>query len=417
MPGSGRASRKEAAMLRTADDVAEVMGNMKGVAMKLGQILSLMGGSVPDGFADRLSTLQSQAPPMSIALVRQVFREEFNRAPEDLFRTFESRPFAAASIGQVHRATLRDGAEVAVKVQYPGVGDAIRHDLANLGTIFGLVGLAAPGLDPGPLVSDLRDGIMRELDYTAELRSQQRFGVIYDGHPFIRIPGVYPELSSGRILVQDFIAGKPFAAARDLAQEARDHVAEIIFRFTFGSMHRHGLFQADPHAGNYLLLDDGTVAFLDFGCVAEFSGDLRTKLNRMIAGVVTGDIETWRRGMVEVGYVPSDLAVSDDDLWEHMRLYYEFILEDGVAFTPEMAAAMVRQNVQLTGDAGKLNRRLNIPEGVVFTQRINFGFAGLMASIHARGPWHSIIREYVLDAPPCSALGRSSAEHNPTAWV
>jgi len=390
---------------------------MKGVAMKLGQILSLMGGTVPDGFADRLATLQSQAPPMSVALVRRVFEEERGTVPEAIFRTFEVRPFAAASIGQVHRATLDDGTEVAVKVQYPGVDDAIRHDLANLGAIFGLVGLAAPGLDPGPLVADLREGIERELDYAAELRSQQRFAAIYHGHPFIRVPRVYPDLSSGRILVQEFIAGKPFAAARHLPQSERDRIAEIIFRFTFGTMHRHGLFQADPHAGNYLLLDDGTVAFLDFGCVSEFSADLRAKLNTMIAGVVSGDIAAWRRGMVEVGYVPAGLAISDEELWEHMRLYYEFILEDGVAFTPEMAAAMVRRNVQLTGDAGRLNRQLNIPRGVVFTQRINFGFAGLMATIQARGPWHSIIREYVLNAPPCTDLGRASAAHSPAGWV
>ena len=156
-------------MLRTAEDVAQVMGNMKGVTMKVGQIMSLMGGAVPEGFAERLSTLQSAAPPMAPELVRQVFVEDFGRPPEKVFRRFEEQPFAAASIGQVHRAQLDDGTKVAVKVQYPGVAEAIGADLANLNTIFGIAGLAARGFDPGPMVEDLRRGIAGELDYRLEV--------------------------------------------------------------------------------------------------------------------------------------------------------------------------------------------------------------------------------------------------------
>src|SRR5690606_15862126 len=233
LPGRNREQRKQEAMLRTAEDVARVMGNMKGVTMKVGQILSLMGGAVPDGFADRLATLQSAAPPMAPELVRQVFEEDFGRPPERIFRRFQERPFAAASIGQVHRAELRDGTPVAIKVQYPGVAQAIGADLANLDLIFGLTGLAAQGFQPGPMVEDLRRGIAAELDYWQEAASQQRFGALFEGHPFIRIPRVFPELSSGRVLVQEFIQGKPFAAAREMPEAQRNRYAEIIFRFTF----------------------------------------------------------------------------------------------------------------------------------------------------------------------------------------
>jgi predicted unusual protein kinase regulating ubiquinone biosynthesis (AarF/ABC1/UbiB family) len=417
VPGKGRQQRQEQAMLRTADDVARLMGNMKGVTMKFGQILSLMGGAVPEGFAERMSTLQSAAPPMAPELVQQVFLEDFGRPPEKLFRRFEARPFAAASIGQVHRAELADRRQVAVKVQYPGVRDAIAADLANLGAIFGLAGLAARGFDPTPVVEDLRAGIANELDYRIEAANQQRFVRIFEGHPFIRIPRVMPELSSDRVLVQEFIKGRPFAAARDMSQEQRNRIAEIILRFTFGSMHRYGLFQADPHAGNYLLLDDGGVAFLDFGCIAEFDHDLMERINELIAGVITGDLERWRRGMEAVGYVPAGTDLSTDELWQQMRIYYSFILEDGVTFTPELAASMVRQNLSLTGEAGRVNRQLTIPKGVVFTQRITFGFTGLMASIRATGPWRSITEEYVLGRAPSTPLGLESARFAPEGWV
>lgn len=417
LPGRNRTQRREQAMLRTAEDVAQVMGNMKGVTMKVGQILSLMSGAVPEGFADRMSTLQSAAPPMAPELVRQVFEQDFGRPPEKLFRRFEERPFAAASIGQVHRARLDDGTPVAVKVQYPGVAEAIGADLANLNTIFAFAGLAARGFDPGPMVEDLRRGISGELDYRLEATNQRRFFEVFDGHPFIRIPRVYPELGSGRVLVQEFIEGRPFAAARGMPDDLRNRYAEAIFRFTFGCIHRHGLFQADPHAGNYLLLDDGKVAFLDFGCISEFEPALQANINELIAGVLTGDLPRWRRALEAVGYVPDGVTLTNEELWEQMRIYYSFILEDNVPFTSDVAAAMIRQNLQLTGEAGRINRQLNIPQGVVFTQRITFGFTGLMASIRAVGPWRSITEEYVLGREPCTELGRLSALHSPGRWV
>jgi predicted unusual protein kinase regulating ubiquinone biosynthesis (AarF/ABC1/UbiB family) len=412
-----RKAARERVMLRTADDVARAMGDMKGVAMKVGQILSLMNGAVPEGVADRMATLQSNAPPMSPALVTQVFRDELGARPRDIFRRFEMEPFAAASIGQVHRAVLPDSTEVAVKVQYPGVREAIEHDLANVGLMFGLAGMVAKGLDTGPIIRDLQEGIGNELDYRREAASQQRFGELFAGHPFIVVPRVFPDISTGRVLVQEFVHGKPFASARALPQAERDRVAEVIFRFTFGCMHRFGLFQGDPHAGNYLLLPGGRVAFLDYGCVVEFSEERRQQLNAMIGGIVTGDLEAWRSGMVDVGYVPADLPLTTAELWDHMRIYYSFILEDGVRFTPELAGALVRHNLALNGDAGRVNRQLNIPGGMVFTQRINFGFTGLMAALQAAGPWKGITEEYVLGRDPVTPLGEASRRAMGSDWV
>jgi hypothetical protein len=159
------------------------------------------------------------------------------------------------------------------------------------------------------------------------------------------------------------------------------------------------------------------VAFLDFGCISEFTKPLLAGINKLIAGVLTGDHELWRRGMEAVGYVQEGSQLDTEEMWEQMRVYYTFVLEDNVTFTPEMSAAMIRQNLQLTGEAGRVNRQMNIPQGVVFTQRITFGFTGLMASIRATGPWKSITEEYVLGRGPTTGLGRLSARHSPEAWV
>ncbi len=190
--GERRRARRDEYVLRTAEDVTRTLGEMKGAVMKIGQVLSLMTGMVPDEMAGQLTALQANAPPMAPELMRQVFLQEYGKAPEKLFARFDERPFAAASIGQVHRAVLTSGEAVAVKVQYPGVREAIDHDLANAGMLFGAAGVLAKGMDVRAVVEDLSEGIRAELDYLREAENQARFGEIYAGHAFIRIPRVFP---------------------------------------------------------------------------------------------------------------------------------------------------------------------------------------------------------------------------------
>ena len=407
--GERRTRKREQFVMRTAEDVTRTMGDMKGAVMKFGQILSLMSGMVPDEMAAQLATLQSDAPPMSYHLVEEVFEREFGRPPSKVFRTFEREPFAAASIGQVHRATLHDGTRVAVKVQYPGVREAIGHDLANVGMLISMAGVVSRGLDAGPIVRDLNEGILGELDYLREAASQQRFCDEFEGHAFIRIPRVHHELTTERVLVQEYIDGKPFAAAAALSAAERNRIAEIIFRYAFGSIYRHHLFNGDPHPGNYLLLDDGSVAFVDYGCVAEFSAETIAGFVRVLRAVMDDEHEEWRSAVEAAGILRPDAPFSTEELWEHMHWYWAPVLEDEITFTPELAAEMVRRNTQTTGIGGRINQQCNVPEGTVFLTRINFGLAGLLANLGARGPWRGIIREYTDDAPPCTELGRLSA--------
>lgn len=396
-------------MLRTAEDVTRTMGEMKGAVMKVGQVLSLMSGVLPEEMASQLATLQSNAPPMSYDLVRQVFEQEYGESPEHLFRKFQHEPFAAASIGQVHRAELKDGTAVAVKVQYPGVREAIDHDLANVGMMIKLGGLVARGLDAGTIVKDLEDGIRAELDYSREAAWQQRFFNAFEGHAFIRVPRVYPELSRDRVLVQEYLRGKPFSAARELPQAERDRLGEMIYRFCFGSIYRHGLFNGDPHPGNYLLLDDGTIGFVDYGCVAEFDQPTIEGFMRLIRALNAGDIEEWRSATEAIGILLPNAPFTTEQLYEHMHWYWAPILGERVRFTRELATEMVRRNTMTTGIGGQINRHCNVPGGMVFLTRINFGLAGLLASLEAEGPWRAIVKEYVDGDPPCTELGRISA--------
>jgi predicted unusual protein kinase regulating ubiquinone biosynthesis (AarF/ABC1/UbiB family) len=396
-------------MLRTAEDVTRTMGEMKGAVMKIGQVLSLMAGVLPDEMAAQLASLQSNAPPMSYDLVRQVFDREYGAPPDTIFRKFEKTPFAAASIGQVHRAELADGTRVAVKVQYPGVREAIDHDLANAGMMIKLGGLVARGLDAGTLVKDLEAGIRAELDYLREAQWQQRFADAFDGHAFVRVPKVYHELTRSTVLVQEYIEGRPFSSAAGLSQAERDRIGEMIYRFCFGSLYRHGLFNGDPHPGNYLLLDDGGIAFVDYGCVAEFSQHTLEAFMRLIRALNVGDIEEWRRATEAVGILRPGAPFPTDVVYDHMHWYWAPILADTVRFTPELAAEMVRRNTMTTGIGGQINRWCNVPEGMVFLTRINFGLAGLFAGLRANGPWRAIVKEYVDGDPPSTELGRLSA--------
>ncbi len=395
--------------MRTAEDVTRTMGEMKGAAMKLGQIMSMMSGAVPEEMTSQLANLQSNAPPMAFELVRQVFEQEFGRGPERLFKRFEKRPFAAASIGQVHRAETRDGRKVAVKVQYPGVREAIEHDLANVGFLIGMAGLASRGLEPGPIIRDLKQGIRDELDYRREAAWQQRFGELFEGHGFIRVPRVYHELSTSRVLVQEYVQGRPFATAYSMDQAARNRIGEIIYRFAFGSIYRYGLFNGDPHPGNYLLLDDGTIAFVDYGCVAEFSADAVAGFTKVLRALIAGDREAWRRATEDIGILKREAPFTTDELYDHMHWYWAPILEPEVTFTPELAGEMIGRNTQTTGQGGQINRYCNVPEGMVFLTRINFGLAGLMANLRATGPWRAIIEEYIDGREPATELGRLSA--------
>src|SRR5206468_1724497 len=265
-----RAQALERRQIETAEQIVAALGTMKGAAMKLGQVMSFLDvGLVPpehrEAFQAKLAELRDAAPKVSFKDMKKVIEREYGEKLEDVFDTFDPVPIAAASIGQVYKARLDDGRTVAVKVQYPGVAEAVRADLQNLGLILRLMKSVAPGLDVRSVAEEVRTRINEELDYELEASNQRSMARAYRGHPFIVVPDVMTSLSRERVIVSEYVAGRGFEEFKQLDEAERDRIGEIIFRFYFGSMYRLEMFSGDPHPGNMLLLDDGRMAFLDFG--------------------------------------------------------------------------------------------------------------------------------------------------------
>src|SRR5436190_13764650 len=291
----GRRAANERRQIKAAEQIVEVLGQMKGAAMKVGQVASFidLSGLPPeaqDMFQEKLSALRDSAPQVGFKEMRKVIESDYGEKLGEVFADFEEEPLAAASIGQVYRARLHDGRRVAVKVQYPGVAQAVRSDLQNLGLLLRAARSMAPRIDVKAIGAEIRERLTEELDYEHEAQSQRLMARAWRGHPFVVVPEVVTSLCRERVLVSEWVDGIGFEQVQQLPQEERDRFGEIVFRFFFGSMWRLGFFSGDPHPGNYLLMDDGRVAFLDFGMTKKLSfahlGDERA----LIVTALEGDV-------------------------------------------------------------------------------------------------------------------------------
>ena len=393
--------------LHSAEQVLDVMGNMKGAVMKLGQMMSFVTADVPEQYRDLLKQLQSSAPPMDFALARGVIERELGAPLRKLFRDVEPEPLAAASIGQVHRARLHSGEDVVVKVQYPGVDDAIRADLSNLGWLYAMVSMLHPGLDPKPLAEELQVRLGEELDYAREARSQQLFAELYDGHPYIRIPRVFPERSSARVLTQEYVAGRTFDWLKAQPDALRHRAAEVLYRFVFGSIGHFHVFNGDPHPGNYVFHDDGRVTFLDFGCVKYFPPPMMGRWKQLLRAHLDGDRPAFRRMLETFGFIGAGAAASTDALYEYFRYFYEPFQADRVyTFAPEYNALSFGMMFDRTHpEFGPLLREFNMPADFALVNRIQWGLYSILAELRATGNWHRIHREHLYGDPPATPLG------------
>jgi predicted unusual protein kinase regulating ubiquinone biosynthesis (AarF/ABC1/UbiB family) len=376
----------------TARHVLEAMGNMKGALMKLGQIASFMDESLPAAYQEQLAKLQAQAPPMPYEAVAQVIRAELGKEPDALFARFERTPLAAASIGQVHRARLFDGTEVVVKVQYPGVDAAIGADLANASMLMAMARVVTPNVDAGPIVEELRARLLEELDYRLEAEHQQLFHTLFAGKPHIVVPRVHARFSTRRVLTSDFVAGRNFYDFVAAGTEAQKKRAVLIIReFVFDSLWFHHVFNGDPHPGNYLFLDDGRVAFLDFGCVKRFDPDFIANFQVLNRAYLRGEKDAYfeqfcRMRFIKPGY---EGKVDKDWLWDYARWFYLPILRDEeFRFTPEYCKQAL---AQIFGDN---MTRLNMPPDYLMLNRITFGLNSILSRLGACENWYRLSLPY-----------------------
>jgi predicted unusual protein kinase regulating ubiquinone biosynthesis (AarF/ABC1/UbiB family) len=399
--------------LRTATQVAEALGNMKGAFMKLGQMASYLDVGLPDHVREALAGLQQDAPPMSADLAAGVIEAELGAPPDRAFLEWDPVPIASASIGQVHRAITRDEQAVAVKVQYPGVDDAIRADMDSAGAIFGAMGLALPSFEPGPLVEEIRARVVEELDYAREARNTALFAEFFRGHPHIHVPDVVPALSSARVLTTELAEGVRFDELLTWDQDERDLAAETIYRFVFRSLYRLAAFNGDPHPGNYLFRPGGHVTFLDFGLVKHFTPPEVEVFGDMIrAMVVERDTARFRRVIEGIGLLRPGTPVSDAQVHDYFSHFYEFVLEDRtVTVTPEWSTQAASRYFDPTGPYGPIIRAANLPRSFVIIQRINLGLMAILGDLHATANFRRIAHELWpwVDGPPSTHRGEAEA--------
>ena len=398
--------------VQNAKALARVLGEMKGAAMKVGQLLSFVDMDLPPDvkaiYHDALADLRDAAPPMDSEDIERVVEEAYGAPPDKVFAEWSSEPLAAASIGQVHPAILKDGRDVVVKVQYPGVAEAVRSDLANAEMFAPLGRILSPNQEIEPLLEELRERIDDELDYAREAQYQRAFADRYRNHPWILVPDVVGELCRSRVLVSERIHGRRFnelATSDDV--ELKQRVGEIIFRYAFGSIARFRLFNGDPHPGNYLITDDDRVAFLDYGSVKMFTIERYQSMRRVDDAVARGDRKEFLAAMRDNNFLREKASVDEDLLWDWFRLYtLPIIAEQPFTFTPEFATNVLASTSDPRSEYYGMLRLLNLPSDYLLLTRIHLGLNSVLGRLQASNDWSSIHQEYVGAAPPATALGK-----------
>jgi len=402
--------------LEAAEQIVTALGTMKGAAMKLGQVLSFLDvGLVPEEhreeFQRKLAALRDAAPKVAFKDMRKVIETELDDDLGELFAAFDEEPIAAASIGQVYRARLHDGRDVAVKVQYPGVAAAVRADMQNLGLIMRVVKRMTPGLDVKAVTDEIRLRIDEELDYELEAQNQRSLARIYRGHPFIHVPDVVTRLSRERVIVSGFVEGIGFEQLKSYPQADRDRLGEIVFRFFFGCLCRHHQFSGDPHPGNFLLMADGRVAFLDFGLFKRMSvADVEHEL-AVARAVTERDAQAAFDELASTGFLPNPERVKPDALLAYLDDTVGWYTADGeLQLTPEIATRVAIESSDPRSSHFHTVRHQDIRPEHLFTVRMLVLTLAVLGQLRARANWHRIAREWMYGDPAVTELGRQEDE-------
>jgi predicted unusual protein kinase regulating ubiquinone biosynthesis (AarF/ABC1/UbiB family) len=411
--------RAEAALskrqLETAEQIVAALGTMKGAAMKLGQVMSFLDvGLVPEEYREefqaKLAELRDAAPKVSFKDMKKVIESEYDDPLEEVFHTFDPVPIAAASIGQVYKARMHDGRDVAVKVQYPGVAGAVRSDMQNLGMILRLMKRVAPGLDPKAMGTEIRSRIDEELDYELEASNQRTLWRIFRGHPFIYVPEVITSLSREKVIVSEFVAGRGFEELKQLGPDERDRVAEIVFRFYFGCMYRHHQFSGDPHPGNSLLLDDGRMAFLDFGLFKRIPAEVADFELTVQRYGVEGRGQDLMDKLHDGGWIGKPEYYTPERLLAQFRdLTWWYTSDEEVQLDPEIATQVMIEMSDPRSQYFAQMRHETLPPDHIFGRRLEMLTLAVMSQLRAKGNWHRIAREWMYGDPPVTELGRQEA--------
>ncbi|MGW7366033.1 ABC1 kinase family protein [Streptomyces sp. NPDC054841] len=395
---------------RTAEQLFKVLGELKGGAMKFGQAMSVFESALPEEVAGpyraALTKLQDAAPPMPTRTVHEVLAERLGEDWRELFLEFEDKPAAAASIGQVHRAIWHDGREVAVKVQYPGAGEALLSDLSQLSRFARLLGPLIPGMDIKPLIAELRDRVSEELDYELEAEAQREHAAEFADDPDVVVPDVVHQ--SDQVLVTEWIDGIPLAQViSDGTQEQRDRAGQLLARFLFSGPARTGLLHADPHPGNFRLLpardadqDGGTdqdrgtkrggkdagewrLGVLDFGTVDRLSGGLPRTIGDSLRMTLEGEAEAVYGLLCEEGFVKESIDLDPDAVLDYLLPIIEPAEVDAFTFTRGWMRTQAARIADPRSPAHQLGKQLNLPPAYLLIHRVTLSTIGVLCQLNA----------------------------------
>jgi len=399
---------------RTAEQLFSVLGQLKGGAMKFGQALSVFEVALPEELAGpyraALTKLQESAPALPAVTVHRVLADQLGAGWRELFLDFDDHPAAAASIGQVHRATWSDGRKVAVKVQYPGAGPALISDLNQLARVGRLFQLLIPGLDIKPLLAELKARVAEELDYELEARSQRAFATAYAGDRDICVPDVL--LGSSRVIVTEWMDGHPLAQIISAGSpEQRNRAGLLLATLHFSAPTRAGLLHADPHPGNFRLLDDGRLGVMDFGAVARLPEGMPEQVGRLTRLALAGRAQEVLAGLRAEGFVPASIDVDADRLVSYLQPMLAPLKAEEFHFT----RAWLRQEAVRIGDprseAAQLGRRLSLPPSYLLIHRVTLGSIGVLCQLEARAEFRAVVEQWQPGfAAPARAKGSAPAK-------
>lgn len=418
LPGGGSEARRR----RRMESYATRLGGMRGATMKLGQLLSF-ADLLPEEKAapvkEAFAVLQADVPPMDPETMRAAVRQALGPDAFSAFASFEPEPIAAASIGQVHRATLHDGTPVAVKVQYPDVAAAVDGDLRNGKALFRLInimrrtfgGPLGDDMDLDALFAELAERVREELDYELEAERTQLFADLYAGHPFIRVPAVIDELTTPSVLTTELGTGRRWKDVDGAEEELRSSWGEAIFRMTMGSLARHQVQNADPNPGNFLFGEDGTVTFVDFGCVKHYEPLFVEHSTAMAAAAMDGDPAALHEAMVGGGFVAADdAAVDPAAMLAWLGPTYEpFAKAEPFAFSHAYVTGAMRHTLQPDGEIAAAVKRVSFPPEYLMLERVIVGMYSVLAGLGARRPWGEIQREIWGQREAATAFGEREA--------
>jgi predicted unusual protein kinase regulating ubiquinone biosynthesis (AarF/ABC1/UbiB family) len=412
------AAALERRQIEAAEQIVTVLGGMKGAAMKLGQVLSFVDvGIVPpehrERFQAKLASLRDAAPTVSFEQMRKVIEQDLEEPISSAFADFDPEPIAAASIGQVYRASLPDGRTVAVKVQYPGIADAVRADMRNLGVLLRLARTITPELDTKAVGEEVRERIYEELDYELEASNQRTMARLYEGHPFVLIPPVVTSLCRERVIVTEFVAGEGFEQVRKRPVAERDRIGEILFRFYFGSMYRFRRFSGDPHPGNMLALDDGRVAFLDFGLFKSIDRDVAALELACQRAVIDGDAAGLHRLMSDAGFLPRGDVIEPGELIEFVRDgIWWYTTDESIRIDQSVVNRAFIQTTDVRSTHFQTARHQDIVPEHLFGRRLELLTLAVLGQLEAEANWYRIACEWIYGDEPATELGREEA-----AWA